>query len=165
MILYLVYGLKIAYNVCYLLNSEFQRVRRFLLTPANPTPNAPHTSLQMASLAANLAEGKKASDTLVLDTGRVSYLADYFVICTADSTSQLRAIAEEVKKAFRDRGEALISPRADMSPKWCLLDYGDVVIHIFHRTEREFYKLEDFWSHANPVPEAQWRQPDLQQAS
>jgi ribosome-associated protein len=135
------------------------------LTSTNTNPNAPTSALEMASLAANIAEGKKASDTLVLDTGRVSYLADYFVICTADSTSQLRAIAEEIKKAFRDKGEELIAPRADMSPKWCLLDYGDVVIHVFHRTEREFYKLEDFWSHANTVPEEQWRQPDLQQAS
>lgn len=130
-------------------------------TNTNASPNA----LEMASLAANIAENKKASDTLVLDTGRVSYLADYFVICTADSVTQLRAIAEEIKKAFREKGEEKLTPSMDPSTKWCLLDYGDVVIHIFHRSERDFYKLEDFWSHANVVPEERWRKTNLQQAS
>ena len=135
------------------------------MTSTNTNANASFNALEMASLAANIAENKKASDTLVLDTGRVSYLADYFVICTADSVSQLRAIAEEIKKAFRDRGEEKLTPAGDPSTKWCLLDYGDVVIHIFHRSEREFYNLEDFWSHATVVSEEKWRKADLQQAS
>lgn len=123
------------------------------------------SAFELAVLAANLAESKKASETLVLDTGKVSYLADYFVICTGDSPAQIRTIADEIDKAFRKRGQVRIGTELDKSYKWCLLDYGDVVIHIMHRNEREFYQLENFWSHANVVAADKWLNAGLQEAS
>lgn len=123
------------------------------------------SAFDLAVLAANLAESKKASETLVLDTGKVSYLADYFVICSGDSPAQIRTIADEIDKAFRKRGQVRIGTELDKTYKWCLLDYGDVVIHVMHRNERQFYQLENFWSHANVVAPEKWVNTQLQEAS
>ncbi len=125
----------------------------------------PASAFDLAALAANVAESKKASDTLVLDTGNVSYLADYFVICTADSPAQIRAIVDEIEQAFRKRGQERLGSNKDKSSTWCLLDYGDVVVHVLHRNERQFYQLENFWNHATVVPQQQWLNKDLAQAS
>lgn len=116
-------------------------------------------------LAANLAESKKSVDTLVLDTGKVSYLADYFVICSGESPAQIRTIADTIEKAFRQRGVERIGSESDNSCRWCLLDYGDIVVHVMHRQEREFYQLENFWNHANVVAPEQWLNQQLQEAS
>ncbi|MCE3236701.1 MAG: rsfS [Vampirovibrio sp.] len=123
------------------------------------------SAFDLAALAANLAESKKASDTLVLDTGKVSYLADYFVICSGESPAQIRTIADEIDKAFKKRGQVRLGTEQDKTYKWCLLDYGDVVIHVMHRNERQFYQLENFWSHANVVAPEKWVNPQLQEAS
>lgn len=129
------------------------------------SPQENISAFDLAVLAANLAEAKKASETLVLDTGKVSYLADYFVICTGDSPAQIRTIADEIEKAFRKRGQVRIGTEQDKTYKWCLLDYGDVVIHVMHRNERQFYQLENFWSHANVVSQDKWLNTRLQEAS
>lgn len=117
---------------------------------------------ELAALAANLAESKKAVDTTVLDTGKVSYLADYFVICSGDSPAQIRAIADTIEKAFKQLGYERIGADTDKSYRWCLLDYGDIVIHVLHRQERQFYQLENFWSHANEVAQEKWMDQQLQ---
>ena len=75
------------------------------MTQAKPQPGTVLNAFDLAALAANLAESKKASDVMVLDTGTVSYLADYFVICTGDSPAQIRAIVDEIDKAFKQRGQ------------------------------------------------------------
>lgn len=123
------------------------------------------SSFDLASLAANLAESKKASDTLMLDTGKVSYLADYFVICSGDSPAQIRSIADEIDKAFKKRGQVRLGTEQDKTYRWCLLDYGDVIIHVMHRNERQYYQLENFWSHAAIVPSEKWMNPALLEAS
>jgi len=130
-----------------------------------PSQQEPISAFDLAALAANLAEAKKASDTLVLDTGKVSYIADYFVICSGDSPAQIRTIADTIEKAFKKRGQLRMGTEQDKTYKWCLLDYGDVVIHIMHRNERQFYQLENFWSHANVVAPETWMDPQLQEAS
>lgn len=129
------------------------------------TPQNTISAFELAVLAANLAESKKASETLILDTGKVSYLADYFVICTGESPAQIRTIADEIDKAFRKYGQIRIGSELDKSYRWCLLDYGDVVIHVMHRSEREFYQLETFWSHANVVAPEKWIKLSLPEAS
>jgi ribosome-associated protein len=123
------------------------------------------SAFDLAVLAANLAESKKAIETLVLDTGKVSYLADYFVICSGESPAQIRTIADEIDKAFKKRGQVRLGTEQDKTYKWCLLDYGDVVIHVMHRNERQFYQLENFWSHANVVAPEKWVNPQLLEAS
>jgi ribosome-associated protein len=129
------------------------------------SPQENISAFDLAVLAANLAEAKKASETLVLDTGKVSYLADYFVICTGESPAQIRTIADEIEKAFRKRGQVRIGTEQDKTYKWCLLDYGDIVIHVMHRNERQFYQLENFWSHASVVSQDKWLNTRLQEAS
>lgn len=123
------------------------------------------SAFDLAALAANLAESKKASETLVLDTGKVSYLADYFVICSGESPAQIRTIADEIEKAFKQRGQERLGTEHDKSYRWCLLDYGDVVIHVMHRSERQFYQLENFWNHASEVAPEKWLRPEYQKAS
>ena len=130
-----------------------------------PSQQEPISAFDLAALAANLAEAKKASDTLVLDTGKVSYIADYFVICSGESPAQIRTIADTIEKAFKKRGQVRLGTELDKTYKWCLLDYGDVVIHVMHRNERQFYQLENFWSHANVVAPETWMDPQLQEAS
>jgi ribosome-associated protein len=123
-------------------------------------------AFELAALAATIADAKKAIDILVLDTGKVSSLTDYFVICSGESTTQIRTIAEEIKKAFRQREQEPVGMEQDAPCKWHLLDYGDVVIHIMQRSERQFYQLENFWSHADVVPAESWQAlHQLQQAS
>lgn len=130
------------------------------------TNQAHISAFDLAALAANVAESKKALDTLVLDTGKVSYLADYFVICSGESPAQIRTITDEIDKLFRQRGQERLGIEHDQAYRWCLLDYGDVVIHVMHRSERQFYQLENFWSHANVVAAEKWHNhPLLQEAS
>lgn len=116
------------------------------------TPNA----FELAALAANIAESKKATDTVVLDTANVSYLADYFVICSGESAAQIRTITDEIEKAFKKRGQVRQGNEQDKTYRWCLLDYGDVVIHIMNRQERQYYQLENFWNHASVVDQKKW---------
>ena len=86
-----------------------------------------------------------------MDVGRQSDIADYFLICSGDNDRQLRAIVdyitEMVRREFNER------PRTEgaMSGGWIVLDYGDVVIHIFSTPQREYYRLERLWQQAAPV--------------
>ncbi|MBY0402657.1 MAG: ribosome silencing factor [Cyanobacteria bacterium] len=118
----------------------------------------------MASIAANAAESKKAIETVVLETGKVSYLADYFVICSGESPAQIKAITESIKSSLEKMGMRQIREERDGEKRWFLLDYGDVVIHVFHKQERSFYQLEQFWNHANVVERELWAH-DQRQAS
>jgi ribosome-associated protein len=111
----------------------------------------------LASLAARLAEEKKALDTTVLQVSDVSPLADYFVICSGESMAQIRAISQAIRDHFKSLGLTLQGEDADKASRWHLLDYGDVVIHVLHPEERHFYRLEAFWSHADRVPEQRWQ--------
>lgn len=120
------------------------------------------TPFDMASLAANLADDKKAVDTRILETAQVSYLADYFVICSGESKAQTRSLTDEIEHAFRKLGFSPIGQERDKDYRWCLLDYGDVVIHVMNKSERQFYQLEHFWNHANEVDPKRWLKDNRQ---
>lgn len=96
------------------------------------------------------AEDKKAMNIVALDLKGISLVADYFVICHGNSDTQVQAIATEVRKRAHEAG---ISARIEGmdSARWVLMDLGDVVVHIFHRDEREYYNLERLWSDAKVV--------------
>lgn len=98
-----------------------------------------------------LAE-KQASDILLLDLQLVSLLADFFVICSGTSERQIGALQDSVLDALRNTFHRR-PYRTEGKPAsgWVLLDYGDIVIHIFAPAEREYYRLEDVWSHAPAV--------------
>ena len=93
----------------------------------------------------------KAYDLVVLETGRISSIADYFVICSGRSDTQVQAIGDAIDGALRDRGERALSIEGMQHGQWVLMDYGDVVIHIFYVPVREFYELERLWVRAPRV--------------
>jgi ribosome-associated protein len=112
-------------------------------------------SLAVALAAAQAAEDRKAEDILVLKVSEVSYLADYFVIATGFSTTQVRAIYQAILKAVEAEFERVpVSVEGQGEGVWTLIDYGDVVIHILLPEEREFYNLEAFWGHAEQIDRA-----------
>ncbi|GAC1435055.1 MAG: ribosome silencing factor [Chloroflexota bacterium] len=101
------------------------------------------------------AAEKKAQDIVLLDVRKVTSLADYFVICTATSERQLRAVAEGVEEALDGVGLAPLHREGKAPDGWMLLDYGDVVVHIFAPTHRDYYKLEELWEAATTVVRVQ----------
>jgi ribosome-associated protein len=123
-------------------------------------------SFDMAAVAANVAESKKSFDVTILDISHVSSIADYFVICSGDTPVQVRTILDAIEQHFRKRGTTPINPLDyAKASRWCLLDYGDVVVHIMHQAERSHYQLEEFWNHATLVPKTAWENSTMQEAS
>jgi ribosome-associated protein len=94
------------------------------------------------------AEDKKAQNPVVLNIQGLSVIADYFVICHGNSETQVQAIAKEIRdKAFEIGLDPKPMEGYDKA-RWILLDLGDVVAHVFHREEREYYNLEKLWADA-----------------
>jgi ribosome-associated protein len=99
-----------------------------------------------------LIEDKQAVDITLLDLRQVSVLADYFVLCTSESTRQTRAILDAVALDLKQSGTLPLHPtEGDPDAGWTLLDYGDVVVHIFAAQTRQFYNLEELWRDAQVV--------------
>lgn len=121
------------------------------INPQTTNNQSPATvdSQQLAWQIAEAADDKKAQDIVLLKVSDVSYLADYFVIITGFSRTQLRAIAESIEERLEekfDRYPIRVSGKNEGS--WIVEDYEDVIVHIFLPEEREFYNLEAFWGHA-----------------
>lgn len=98
-----------------------------------------------------IAEDKQASDIVMLDLQKLNTVADYFVICSGESDRQLKAILNAIDEGLsREFGrEARVEGTSETG--WILLDYGDVVVHIFSVALRDYYRLERLWSKATPV--------------
>lgn len=95
------------------------------------------------------ADDKKAADIKVLDLHEVSVVTDYFVICTGTSSTQTKAIADNIEeKLEKEQNLRLLRREGYSQGSWVLLDYGSVVVHIFKPEEREFYNLERLWGDA-----------------
>ncbi|MDO8567471.1 MAG: ribosome silencing factor [Dehalococcoidales bacterium] len=86
-----------------------------------------------------------------MDTRAVSSFADYFVICSGESDKQVKAIYEEIEHELEKDGVSALHHEGSADSGWMLLDYGDIVVHIFSPKERDFYQLEKLWSTAKPV--------------
>lgn len=116
-------------------------------------------SHKFACIVAQFLDDKLAKDITILNISNVSSLADYFVIVTGDSTPQVKALMETVKDKVKTEFSRLpLRQENDAKNRWNLLDYGDVVVHILHRDERETYAIEKFWNHAYSVQEEEWRE-------
>lgn len=102
----------------------------------------------MALQIAKLLDQKKAQDIQVLKVENVSSLTDYFIICTGSSTPQIQALADEVEDKMAAVGKRPLHVEGYRDATWVLLDYGDVVVHIFHTQSRGFYSLERLWQDA-----------------
>lgn len=109
------------------------------------------SALEKATLAVKLLDSKKAKDIDLLKVGELTILADYFVICTADSSTQVKALADTLEDEFEKVGIMPYSREGKDGLNWLLLDYGDVIVHIFYREMREFYSLEKLWSDAEKI--------------
>ncbi len=94
---------------------------------------------------------RKVHDPVVLAVGKLTSIADYFIICGGRSNRQVAAIAEHVEVSLKKRGVRPLSVEGAKDGQWALLDYGDVIIHVFFETAREFYDLEGLWADAPRV--------------
>lgn len=107
--------------------------------------------IEIARRAVDAAGERQAGDIVLLDTRKVCSFADYFVICTGESERQLRAIYEEVERSLKKEGVPPTHHEGAIDSGWLLLDYGDVIVHIFSTAEREFYQLDQLWNQADLV--------------
>jgi len=105
----------------------------------------------MISIAVKALDEKKGRDIKVLHTAGQTTLADYFVICSGTSNTQVRALADAVEEAMSKAGEEPHHIEGHRGGQWTLMDYSSVVIHIFTEEGREFYSLERLWSDAEAV--------------
>ena len=108
-------------------------------------------SREAALQAAEACADKKASQITVLDLRGISLIADYFVIANGNSTVQVRAVAEGVEEKLKAAGKELLRREGHRDSRWLLLDFGDVVVHIFIDELRRFYDLERLWGDAVAV--------------
>ncbi|MFH1559829.1 MAG: ribosome silencing factor [Chloroflexota bacterium] len=101
-----------------------------------------------ARLAVDVASEKQATDIVMLDLSVLSAFTDYFVILTGESRRQVQALLEDIDQALDKAGMTLHHREGTAEGGWVLLDYGDLVVHVFAPEEREYYRLEQLWSRA-----------------
>ena len=112
---------------------------------SKPTPR------QLALVAAEVCDEKKAKDIVVLDVRKVTSISDYFIICSTSNERQARAIAEDLRLKMRDLGRTEMGVEGLQDGRWVLQDFADIVLHIFHESQREFYDIEGLWADAKRV--------------
>lgn len=115
----------------------------------------PQPAVDLAVAAARAADDKSATDIVVLDVGDVLGICGYFVLATASNPRQVKAVAEEVEEQLRERfGESPRSVEGAAERRWVLLDYTEVVVHVFHTDEREYYRIERLYGDS---PRIDWQ--------
>ena len=116
---------------------------------------AANSSREAAIAAARAAASKQGADIVILDVRAVIVITDFFVIASGGTARQVKTIVEAVEKALRDRGERPVRREGETEGRWVLLDYIDVVVHVFADEEREYYDLERLWRDA---PKLAWEE-------
>jgi len=109
------------------------------------------TSYEKVELIVKTLDDKKATDITVLEVGKITTLGDYFVIASGSSTTQVKALAEEIEDKLANLGIEPKRVEGERSAMWILLDYSDFIIHIFYHETRDFYCLERLWADAPQV--------------
>ena len=110
------------------------------------------TPREIAETAVRVLSDKQAKDIQVLRTTDVTVLADYFVICTATSSTHVKTLTDEVDGVLSNMGEPPLRREGYRGGGWILLDFGCVIVHIFQKEMRDFYNLEHLWNDAEEVP-------------
>ncbi|MDI6844001.1 MAG: ribosome silencing factor [Anaerosomatales bacterium] len=105
-----------------------------------------------ALLAAAAAADKKGSDIVIVEVGPVLVITEYFVVVTGSNDRQVKAIVDEVEKRLKEAGLTVIGREGEQQATWVLLDFGEIVVHVFQPAERDFYRLERLWSDVPRVP-------------
>lgn len=104
-------------------------------------------------LAAKTLYSKKATDIVALDVRDLTVITDYMLIAAGRNAIQVRALAEEVEDRMAEAGFNPIRKEGQQDGRWAVLDYGEVLVHVFHTEEREFYRLDKLWETAdNRIP-------------
>jgi ribosome-associated protein len=124
-----------------------------LLRDAAPAVDQTAEALSLARRIVDLVSDKQASDIVLLDIRGVSLIADYFVICTVGSERQTSAILKDLSEKLDEDHPGRRPLRTEGAPDsgWVLLDYGDVIVHVFSAQQRAFYNLEQLWAAATPI--------------
>ena len=113
-------------------------------------------SKELLETVVKAADSKRAEEIVALDVANVSLLADYFVIMQANSERQVKAIADEIEEKVAAAGVQVRDIEGKNAANWVLLDFGDVVVHVFRTETRQFYNLEKLWSEAPLVDVSDW---------
>jgi ribosome-associated protein len=121
----------------------------------------PKPGFEKALFCTHHALDRKAYDLELLDVAKVTSVADYFLICTGRSDTQVRAIAQHIEESLAAEGVRPLALEGYARGQWVLMDYGDVVVHVFYQPIRGFYDLEGLWLKA---PRVQLPEPYLSQA-
>ena len=109
------------------------------------------TGKSIAIECARIAEARRADRIVILDVGRDVLITDYFVICSAPSEKRCRGIAEEIQHEMKSRGVVRLGVEGYREGRWILLDYDEVVVHVFLEEARQYYDLEILWGNASRV--------------
>jgi ribosome-associated protein len=112
-------------------------------------------AIEVARRAVDVASDKQADNIVMLDTRQVCSFADYFVICSGDSTRQIEAIWQEICETLKHDGVAPYRSEGAADSGWVLLDLGEVIVHIFSKPQRDYYRLDDLWCKATPIVKIQ----------
>jgi ribosome-associated protein len=103
-------------------------------------------SREMAKTACHALSEKKAEDLRVIEISEISPLADYFIIATGSNTNQIQAMVDAVDEALTKAGHPVKQIEGNRNSSWVLMDYGDIIVHIFSQEDRLFYNLEKIWT-------------------
>ncbi len=109
------------------------------------------TGLRDTKKIAEFTLTKQANDVLILDVSKISNICDYYVICSADSTTQVKAIYDEVLRKSKEKKIKVQHSEVDKTYNWILVDFSNVILHIFTESTRKFYNLEYLWRQAKKI--------------
>ncbi len=113
---------------------------------------------EMVKLAIQALEDKKGEDIRVIDIREVSVLADYFLIASGSNSNQVQAMTDNVEEVLGKAGHACRQIEGYQSANWVLMDYGDIIVHVFCREDRLFYDLERIWRDGKIMDAAEFEQ-------
>ncbi len=109
------------------------------------------TPKELVRSAVKILDSKKAGDLVVIEITNVTIIADYFVICSATNTTQLKSLYEDLEFRLKERGIVSLRVDGDREGGWIVLDYGSVIVHVFMKDQRDFYDLEKLWADGEKV--------------
>lgn len=113
-------------------------------------------TINLLEAAVKAADLKRAEDIMAFEVSNISIMADYYMICHGNSTRQVEAITNEIIEKVEEQGGKLNRVEGQSKGSWLLIDFGDIVIHVFTEEERNFYQLEKLWVNAIDVDITKW---------
>ena len=123
-------------------------------------------SKQFAENVCKVLLDKKAEDVVMIDVKEKSSVADYFVIASADTATQVKALTGYTREAIKKHFSRIpAGEENDLKNRWNLLDYQDVIVHVLHTEERKTYAIEKFWNHAFKIEENEWKEESKEYAT